>query len=196
MDLYFSPQCGNSKRVLFAIGELGLDVAKHSLDLRRGEHRSPEYLALNPLGKVPALVDGDRVLWESNAIALYLAERRPECGLVPATAGERAELHKWLFFLAYEVAWPAFRYFFAPDERDTSAERLRTALPVLEQQLAERDYLLGSFSLADIAYAPSMALLSVASFDQSPWPRVSQWAGRVHDRPAWRAANAMSLRGA
>jgi len=201
MDLYFSQQCGNSKRVRFAIAELGIEVREHALDLRRGEHRSPEYLTLNPMGKVPTLVDGDRVLWESNAIALYLAEQRPERALVPSSPGERAELHKWLFFLAYEVAWPAFRYFFNtklfaaaggvadPRERETSAERLHGALPVLEQQLANREHLLGAFSLADIAYAPSMSVLAASGFELTPWPGVARWAARVHARPAWRVVN-------
>jgi glutathione S-transferase len=189
MDLYFSPRCGNSKRVLFAIGELGIDVATHPVDLSRGEQRAPAYLAINPMGKVPALVDGDLVLWESNAIALYLAEQRPERGLVPAPAGARAELYKWLFFLAYEVSQPAYRFFSSKDpaERDAAAEPLRTVFPILERQLADRDHLLGAFSLADIAYAPSMWILKVARFDLSAWPRVAQWAARVHDRPAWRA---------
>jgi glutathione S-transferase len=187
MDLYFSPRCGNSKRVQFAIGELGIDVAMHLVDLTRGEHRAPAYLALNPMGKVPALVDGDRVLWESNAIALYLAEQRPERGLVPASSGARAELYKWLFFLAYEVSQPAYRFFSSKDPgvRDPAAEQLRTVMPILEQQLADRDHLLGAFSLADIAYAPSLWILKAAGFELSP--RVAQWAARVHDRPAWRA---------
>src|SRR5262245_20107489 len=111
MDLYFSPHCGHSKRVLFTVAELGIDLDRHPLDLGRGEHRLPSYLALNPNGKVPALVDGDLVLWESSAIVLYLAEQRPERGLVPANAGARAELNKWLFFLACEVSQPAYRYF-------------------------------------------------------------------------------------
>jgi glutathione S-transferase len=185
MDLYFSPRCGNSKRVQFAIGELGIDVAMHLVDLTRGEHRAPAYLALNPVGKVPALVDGDRVLWESNAIALYLAEQRPERGLVPASTGARAELYKWLFFLAYEVSQPAFRFFSSKDPG--ASEHLRATVPILEQQLADRDHLLGAFSLADIAYAPSLWILQAAGFELPPG--VARWAARVHDRPAWRAVS-------
>ena len=188
MDLYHSPICGHSLRVRFAIAELGLDVTEHSLDLPRGEHKAPAYLAVNPLGKVPALVDGALVLWESSAIALYLAERVPERGLVPTTPEERAQLHKWLFFLANEVGKSAFEYAFVAAAKEAAAAQLAIAMAVLEQALGGRDHLLGDFSLADVAYAPPLALLARNGYPLPP--RVAAWAARVHARPAWQRVSA------
>jgi len=198
MDLYFSYQCGNSQRVLFTLAELGVDVDRHALDLRAREHKSTSYLAVNPLGKVPALVDGPLVLWESNAIALYLAEKFREARLVPDSLAGRAELHKWLFYLACEIAQPAWRVFFNargfrlmggvpdPAELEKASETLATALAALEAHLQNRAHLLGEFSLADIAYAPSLAILGAAEWQLSRWPNVAAWASRVLARPAWR----------
>jgi glutathione S-transferase len=198
MDLYFSSQCGNSKRVLFTLAELGLGVNEHPLDLRKGEHRSREYLALNPSGKVPSLVDGPNILWESNAIALYLAEKAPRGRLLPKSIEGRAELFKWLFYLAYEIAPPAWQYFFNArgfqmmggvsnaDDLRRAREKLAIALEPLEGRLGGRTHLLDEFSLADIAYAPSFANLLVADFDLKPWTNVGAWVTRVLDRPAWR----------
>jgi glutathione S-transferase len=200
MELYFSNQCGNSKRVLFTLAELGVEVDRHALDLRRREHKSAAYLALNPLGKVPALVDGGLVLWESNAIALYLAEKFPDRRLVPASIEGRAELHKWLFYLAYEIAVPAWRYFFNArgfqlmggvadqDELAAAARSLETALAPLEARLAGRRHLLEEFSLADIAYAPSFASLAAAGWSLAAWPNVQTWTAALLARPAWRKA--------
>jgi glutathione S-transferase len=191
MELYYSTQCGNSKRVLFTIAELDAPVAKHALDLARRENRSAEYLAINPLGKVPSLIDGSLVLWESNAIALYLAEKFPNKKLVPDSLEGRAELNRWLFFLAYEVAQPARDYFFTkrgpqPGESGPSEQKIVAALPPLEARLEGRSYLLDDFSFADIAYAPSLANLKAVGFDLPP--RVAAWASAVLARPAWHEA--------
>ncbi|HSD88222.1 MAG TPA: glutathione S-transferase family protein [Kofleriaceae bacterium] len=199
MDLYFSPRCGNSKRVLFAIEELGLDVERRPIDLRRGEHKTPAYLAMNPAGKVPLLVDGELLLWESNAILLYLAEQRPDRGLLPEGANARAEVYKWLFFLAYEIAKPAFQYFFhqarigpTVDAHDLEAagKSLQAAMPVIEQQLTNRSFLLDAFSLADVAYAPSMSILKIAGFDLAAWPHLAAWSDALLARPAWQTISA------
>jgi glutathione S-transferase len=190
MELYYSNQCGNSKRVLFTIAELDAPVGKHALDIARHENRSAGYLAINPLGKVPSLVDGSLVLWESNAIALYLAEKFPRKRLVPDSPEGRAELNRWLFFLAYEVARPAWDYFFAkrsspPGEFGSSEQKIVAAFGPLEARLDRRDYLLDEFSLADIAYAPSLANLGAVGFDLSRWPNIAAWSAAVLARPAW-----------
>jgi glutathione S-transferase len=76
MKLYTFPPSPNARKVAAVIAHLHLTDIEHSLiRLQKGEHRHPDYLAINPMGKVPALRDGDLLLWESNAIAQYLAER-------------------------------------------------------------------------------------------------------------------------
>ena len=89
MKLYeFGPT--RALRVRWVLQELGVDFEPVQVNLRTGEHRGPEFLAINPAGKLPALVDGDVVLTESVAIALYLAEKHPEGGLLPAELAARA----------------------------------------------------------------------------------------------------------
>jgi glutathione S-transferase len=195
MELYYSTQCGSSKRVLFTLAELQVPVGKHVLDLTRHENRSPEYLSINPLGKVPSLIDGSLVLWESIAIALYLAEKFPHKKLVPDSPERRAELNRWLFFLAYEIAPPARDYFLAKrgsQPGDSSEQKIVAALAPVEARLEGRSYLLDDFSLADIAYAPNLANLKAVGFDLARWPRVAAWAAALLARPAWRQATGAS----
>lgn len=85
MDFYYGTFSGNSARSAFALAEAGVAYTPHPLDAPHGENRQAAYLALNPMGKVPALVDGDVRLWESNAINWYLAEKHPETHLLPAS---------------------------------------------------------------------------------------------------------------
>jgi len=103
MDLYFGSVSGNSARVVFALEEAGLPYRPHRLNVPAGDGRSPGYRALNPMGKVPALIDGDVRLWESNAINWYLAEKHPESRLLPSSIEARAAVQRWMFFQAGHV---------------------------------------------------------------------------------------------
>src|ERR1041384_5259406 len=99
MKLYeFAPT--RSIRVRWTLQELGVEFESVIINMTAGEHRRPEFLKINPAGKLPVLVDGDLVLTESVAIVLYLAEQFPEQRLMPATPRERAEAHRWLLFAA------------------------------------------------------------------------------------------------
>ena len=89
--------------------ELDLDFEYVQVDPTKGEHRRPEFLAVNPAGKLPALVDDDLVLTESIAIVLYLAEKYPERGLLPADLRARAQVYRWLLFTATELEQPIWR---------------------------------------------------------------------------------------
>src|ERR1700722_3205054 len=93
-------------RVLWMLRELGVDFEFVHVSLLDGANRRPEFLALNPAGKLPVLVDGDFVLTESVAIVLYLAEKYGDRGLLPATSQGRAQVNKWLLFTATELEQP------------------------------------------------------------------------------------------
>jgi glutathione S-transferase len=108
MKLYGTPPT-RVLRAQWLVNELGLDCEMIPVDLAKGEHRSPAFLALNPAGKVPVLVDGDLVVTESAAIALYLAEKRPEAGLIPTDLATRAAMYRWIFFLVTEIEQPLWR---------------------------------------------------------------------------------------
>src|SRR6185437_371888 len=108
MKLYeFGPT--RSIRVRWALQELGVDFEAIHVNLVAGEHKQPEFLAMNPAGKIPVLVDGDLVLTESVAIVKYLAEKYPDRGFLPASLRERAELDRWLLFTATELEQPLWR---------------------------------------------------------------------------------------
>jgi GST-like protein len=202
IDFYYGVSSGNSSRVAFALHEIGAAYTPHRLHVPDGEARAPEYLALNPMGKVPALIHGTTRLWESNAINWYLAELHPQAGLLPGSLAGRASVQRWLYFQVGHVApacLPVFRFtnrrvqaFWRTQGDAASAEagrrELARYLPVLDEALAARDWLDGDFSLADIAYAPHLWMVAEGGFDFAPTPRVRDWLDRLLARPAWRAA--------
>jgi glutathione S-transferase len=104
MKLYHFPS-PNPQKIHFALLELGLECEIIPVDLTKGEHRKPEFLALNPYGRVPVLIDGDLTLWESHAILAYLGEKAGK--MWPTSAAGRADALRWLFFLSGHVTPPA-----------------------------------------------------------------------------------------
>jgi len=104
MKLYHFPS-PNLQKVRFALLELGLECEIVPVDLTKGEQRTPEFLALNPHGRVPVLTDGTLTLWESHAILAYLGEKTGK--LWPTAAAGRADALRWLFFLSGHLAPPA-----------------------------------------------------------------------------------------
>jgi len=205
MDFYFGKNSGNSARSAFALYEAGVTFKPHPLEVPRGDSRAPGYLELNPLGKVPALVDDETALWESNAINWYIAAKHPEAGLLPATPAGSAAVQRWLFFQAAHVSPAAIainrelsarhRNFWrlVPDPRaaELGRQELARYLPVLEAALADSEWLEGQFSLADIAYAPHLAFLVEGGYDFSSTPHVRSWLERLLSRSAWQQARAL-----
>ena len=204
MDFFYGTLSGNSARSAFALHESGAPFTGHPLDTPSGENRTPQYLALNPMGKVPALIDGDVQLWESNAINWYIAEKHPGAGLLPASLGGRAAVQRWMFFQAGHLSPAAMPIVRATNRRvqrhwqmsgDPSLlgpvyKELGRYLGVLEAALPGRDWLEGAFSLADIACAPHFWLLAGGepAFDFAPTPHVKAWLERLWNRPAWKKA--------
>jgi glutathione S-transferase len=199
MELFFSRMSGNSGRAVFALIESGAQWQQHPLDPRVARDREPQYLALNPMGKVPALRDGAFSLWESNAINWYVAEKHPHRGLLPTSPEGRASVQRWLYFQAGHISPACISLFRASNARmqafwnmrgDARAEELARKelerfLPVLESALEGRDWLEQEFSLADIAYAPHFQLIAEGGFSFAPYPRVAGWLERLWARPAW-----------
>lgn len=202
MEFYFGRMSGNSARAAFGLAEAGAAYRPHLLDTRAGENRSPSYLGINPMGKIPALVDGSLTLWESNAINWYVAEKLPQARLLPGSIEGRAKVQRWLFFQAAHVSPACITVFRATNERvkafwqsasepqavESARKELQRYLPVLDQALADRDWLEGEFSLADIAHTPHLALVAEGGFDFTPYSRLAAWLRRVRARPGWRKA--------
>jgi glutathione S-transferase len=205
MDFYYGPNSGNSSRVAFALFEMKATYLPCRVDIAAGEHRAAPYRAINPMGKVPALIDGDVRLWESNAINWYLAETHPQAGLFPGSPAARASVQRWLYFQVGHVTPACVALFRATnprvyqfwgkrtDERtaDGARQELARFLPVLDEALAGKTWLEGEFSLADLAYAPHLWLIAEGGHDFSGTPAVAAWLDRLLARPAWQAARAM-----
>lgn len=152
IKLYGTPPT-RAIRALWLLRELDLEFEMLPVDIAGGETLREPFLALNPAGKVPVLVDGDLVLTESAAIQFYLAEKRPEAGLIPARPADRAELYRWSFFLVTEIEQPLWRMarnsFVYPEAqrlpRDIEIARPECVqmLGILERHMQEREFVLG-----------------------------------------------------
>jgi len=140
--------------------ETGAPFETVILDKQRGEHQTAEYLKLNPNGRVPTLVDGDLVIFESAAICLHLADKHPDAGLAPAPGtAERARFTQWLVYLTNTVQADMMLYFyperFAPAAaadavKAMAVDRIMNQFALLDRELEGREYLAGGrFSAAD-----------------------------------------------
>lgn len=167
--------------VKWYLAELGVPFEFVLLDMKNGEHKKPEYLAINPMGKVPAIVDGDFQLWESGAILLYLAEKY---GNIPNSPESKAILTQWVLF-ANATLGPGV---FVEANRDREMPRLMTALNSI---LAKQPYLLGEeFTVADVAVGSLLAFIPIMlkEVDLSPYPAVIDYMKRLTERPAFQKA--------
>ncbi len=181
-------------RNLWMLEELDVAYEHISLDWGKQENRSPEYLNINPAGKVPTLVDGDAVISESLAINLYLAQKYGTGGLWPDDDAGRGRCIQWSLWAAAElepVAYTRLRevVFKREDERDQdlledTAERAAPLMTLLVQSFAG-EYLTGDvFTVADLNVACVMEYLERTDFDMTPWPGVAAWYARTYGRPA------------
>ncbi|HWA18077.1 MAG TPA: glutathione S-transferase family protein [Devosia sp.] len=201
MKLYNSNGSPNALRSRAVIHQLGLEVEIVNVDFASRENRSPEFLTLNPNGKVPTLVDGDLVLWESRAINAYLAGKMPEAGLYPIALDRRAIVDQWSYWQAIHLG-PAMQKVafervqkkaFGRGEPDESAIAgdVKTAaelLGVLDGALAGREWIAGALSLADFALATTFILRRAAKLGVEAHANVMAWIERVEALPAWEKA--------
>jgi glutathione S-transferase len=205
LTLYATPLSANGRKALAVCRHLGLAPRVEVVDVYRGEGRTPAYLALNPFGKIPTLVDGELVLWESNAILQYLAEAHGGASLWGREARRRADVSRWLFWEAAEwqpacVAVLAARVgqlLFperAPREAlpaDWGDARLSALLGFLDGELRGRPFLAGAeLTLADFAVGAMLMYARPAGFPFEAFPHLSAWYGRIEATEAWRATAA------
>ena len=187
-------------RSVWAMEEVGVEY-EHVPTHFGAEAKTPEYLAVNPNGRVPALVDGDLVLFESMAINLYLAERYGD-GLYPDSAEDRARTNQWSVWGISEIEplqmQIIVQMFFTPDEKKNpkviagAKKGLERPLQVLDAHLSDRPYLLGdTFTIADLNLASVIdLLLGMAQHDVSAHTNVKRWTDTCYARPSYAAAKA------
>lgn len=185
-------------RTLWMAKELGLDYENVPIDTT-GASRTPEFLAINPNGHIPAIDDGGFVLWESMAINLYLAKKYAAGSLYPARLEDEARAWQWSFWGMTEIERPVLtalfnRALFPEDKRDAAAadeaeRQLQQPLKVLDGAVSATPYLLDdAFTVADLNVASILSWARPARVDLSGVPKLADWFKRCSDRPAARAA--------
>lgn len=198
MKIYDFPLSPNCRKVRAVAYELGLTPEFLPVHLFKGEQHGPGIAALNPNERVPILVDGDFVLWESNAIAAYLASGTP---LLPTTARERADVERWadwqLAHFGPAVGKVAFQRLVKPmtgqGQPDPKIIEEGTAdyakfTGVLEASLGSKEYVAGRLSIADFILASIFSIATTVGLETSPFPKVCSWLGRMMARESMKRA--------
>ncbi|MCY1041091.1 glutathione S-transferase N-terminal domain-containing protein [Corallococcus sp. bb12-1] len=192
IDLY-TWNTPNGHKVSVALEELGLPYTVQALDISTGVQKGPAFLAINPNGRIPAIVDraeGDFAVFESGAILVYLAEKTGR--LMPTDAKGRSRVMQWLMFQMGGVgpmqgqANVFFRYF--PEKLQPAIDRYqnetRRLYTVLERQLKDHEYLAGDYSIADIANWAWVRIHDWAGVSVEGLPGVQRWLAAIEARPA------------
>jgi glutathione S-transferase len=208
ITLYHSPM-SSSSRVVWALEELGIPYERVRLHLDKNEQKAPDYLKINPNGKVPALVDGEVKIFESIAIVLHLGERYGvDKGLWPAPlSAERAEALSWTIWSTTEVQPAVVSYVMHTGERRFSFSKEQRHQPtvqmakkswedttsILDDRLGGREWLVGGrFTFADLALGSVMGFATMmAGLSLDGRANVQAWTARCQQRPAF--GRAMSI---
>ena len=193
IDFYTNPM-SRGQIARWALHEAGAEYEQHLMNYE-GAMKTPEYLAINPMGKVPAIVHEGKVVTECAAICAYLADAFPDAGLQPA-ADERADYYRWMFFAAgpIEAAITNHSAGFNPapeKEMMFGYGNYDRVIDTLEAALMGRDYICGGrFTAADI-YVGSHADWGIQFGSIPPRPAIAAYAERVRQRPAYQSAKAI-----
>ena len=188
MDLYFSPlACSLGARI--ALYEAGGEAGYHLVDPATKTTQGRDYREINPKGLVPAIrtVDGE-VLSENAAVLQYIADCFPKAKLAPAAGPERYRLQQWLSFIATELHKAVFAPLLGRNSNDGARTYARALagerFDYLNTELAARDYLLGTFSVADAYLAAVLNWAPYVKIDLAPWPAVAAYRDRLAARPS------------
>lgn len=204
---FFYNAAPNPMKVALLLEELGLPYEAVPVDTRKGEQHSPEFLAINPNAKVPALVDGEVTVFDSNAILLFLADREKKFVPAQAASAARAEALSWLMFIATGIGPFSgqsvhFRHV-APEPKEYALNRYdfeaHRHWRVIEQHLAQHEYMVsGQYSIVDMAFwgwarmVPHV--LGTGDATWSTYPHVKRLLDAINARPAAQRAEALKSR--
>lgn len=200
MKLYHFPISPNSRRVWAVINHLDLECELIPLDLAKGEQMSPEFIAINPNHQIPTLVDGDFILWESNAIMTYLCDKTPWQDLLPTETQARADVLRWLFwnasnwnsacgaFVFERLVKPLLKLGDADPAKLADGEaRFHRFAAVLNDHLAEREWLSGGkLTLADYSVGAMLSLAEPAGMPWGEYANIKRWWASVEALEAWK----------
>lgn len=197
----FHSQYTRSGRPRWALEEIGAPHEIERVSLMKGEHKKPEFLAINPMGAVPALIDGDLTLTESAAIVMYLADKFPEANLAPAVGTKaRGEYYRWMVYVPASLdpvlmTLTMHTRFLPEDKRSPAAiehakQQLGGVMKVLEDAIAGRPYIIGdSFTAADIMLGSAGGWLGFLGM-LGDYPKFAAYFQGLAQRPAYARAHA------
>lgn len=190
---------GNVQKVLFFLEEAGVTYEREDYGRLFENTKTDDYLAMNPTAKVPTIVDGDVVIWESNSILRYLAATRAE-GLTGTTPAERAEVERWMDFLlaainaGYLAAFKGSKLDVAerPPEFAGQIKDLHAQMAILDGHIEGKEFFaLGKLTIADIALAPVLGRCLNFPLDRPAMPHLEAWFERMKARAAFAEATAV-----
>lgn len=187
----------NVQKVLWCCDEIGLAYEREDYGGPFGKNDQPEYLALNPNGRVPTLIDGDLVLWESNSIVRYLAATRDPGGLIPEATAPRALVERWMDWELSTATRPhgeVFRQLIRTEAADRDHDSIAAntaawtgAMTILDAQLVNNEFVAGAdFSCADIALGTSSYRYLNLDIVRPDLPHLTAWYARLGERPHYR----------
>jgi glutathione S-transferase len=193
----YGTKMSTARRCLWLLEELGQKVEVISMNFKEGENKKPEYLALNPNGKVPTLVDGNFVIWESSAINYYLAEKF-KSDLLGTTPEERALVQQWSYWVIANLAGEFETLIMKNYGREVSEqqekmtrESIARFLTVLDGFLKGKTYLVAErFTLADLHVASIVNYAAFTNYDLTSFVEVTRWLNTIKDRPAFKQVDA------
>ncbi|MBL8630925.1 MAG: glutathione S-transferase family protein [Rhodospirillaceae bacterium] len=203
MITLYGSMTSRATRNLWVLEELGLTYEFKKVNLSDGSHKKPEFMAINPAAKIPALTDdGGVCMSESFAINLYLAQRYGAGKLWPADPAQQAACLQWSMWAATEVEMPivavVVEKVFKPADKSDAATierniaRFTPEVKYIDSVLAGKDYLVGnSFTIADLNAAVILNSLNRIGFDLSPYPNLARWLKACTSRPANQKVQAM-----
>jgi glutathione S-transferase len=196
MKLYCFGESGNAYKAALTLTFAGEEWTPVFVDFFNGETRTPDFRALNVMGEVPVLVDGDTVLTQSGVIQDYISSKTGKLG--GKSAAERREVLRWMFFDNHKVSGVAgplrFNLNFLPEAKRNAdvntylAMRLASALKVMDTHLTGRDWLAGDeITIADLACCGYLFYPEPFTFDRKDYPNIDAWLDRIAAQPGWKA---------
>ncbi len=207
LKLYDSPECPFCQKTRIVLAEKDLSYELVPVDLQAGEQKRPEFIKLNPFGKVPVLIDDEVIVYDSTIINEYLEDEYPHPQLMPSDSAARARVRTFEDYadnafvpltgtIMRELRKPEAER--DPEKLTTSRQQVARMLAVIDGSLAGRNWLVGNFSLADVAFAPRIVILPALGVTVDPeWRNLASWIQRLNQRAsvhdlnglsAWRAA--------
>lgn len=194
-QLYCFGESGNAYKAALALTFADMDWKPVFVDFFNGETRTPEFRALNDMGEVPVLVDGDITLTQSGVILDYISSKTGKLG--GRSAAERREVLRWLFWDNHKfssvIGATRFLQNFVPADKRPDAviafnqARLKSAYSLLNTQLGTSDWLVGDqLSIADLSCAGYLFYPEPFGFDRKDWPHIDRWLDAIAAQPGWK----------